>query len=115
MSKRDEAWVLHVKSAYAVTDTPDQVRVDPSWNDLGDLMFLSGSRIRLATSQMSQWVVLRCDTQHSQVSLHISVFGQLRAQILASRRTRLPDLPPDFLLIRPPTFSVYLIKFGFAF
>ena len=30
-SKRGESWVLHyVKSAYAVTDTPDQVRVDLS-------------------------------------------------------------------------------------
>jgi len=29
VSKRGGAWVLHyVKSAYAVTDTPDQVRAD---------------------------------------------------------------------------------------
>ena len=77
-------------------------------------MFLSCSRIGLATLQMVQWLVLRCDIQHCQVPLHISVFAQLRAQILASRRTRLPSLQPDLLLFRPRMFSVYLIKFGFA-
>jgi hypothetical protein len=34
---------------------------------ISDLMFPSGSRIGLAASQMAQWVVLHCDTQHSQV------------------------------------------------
>jgi hypothetical protein len=37
VSKRGEAWVLHyLKSAYAVTDTPDQVRVDRSLKRLSD-------------------------------------------------------------------------------
>jgi len=77
-------------------------------------MFLSGARIGLTTSQMAQWLVLRCDTQHSQIPLHISVFAQFRAQILDSPRTPLPNLQPDLLFVRPRTCSVYLIKFAFA-
>jgi len=48
-------------------------------------MFLSGSQIGLATSQIAQWLILCCNTQHGQVPLHISVFTQLHVQILDSR------------------------------
>jgi hypothetical protein len=34
VSKRGASWVLHVKSAYAITDTPDQMRVELSWSSL---------------------------------------------------------------------------------
>ena len=59
---------------------------------LSDLMFHSGPRIGLATSQM-----------------------ELRARILDSPRTRLPNFQFELRLGRPRAFSFYLIKFGFAF
>ena len=59
---------------------------------LSDLMFHSGPRIGLATSQM-----------------------ELRARILDSPRTHLPNFQSELLLGRPRAVSFYSIKLGFTF
>lgn len=62
---------------------------------------LSGPRAGLATPEVAQRLVLRRDTQHGQVSLHILLFAQFRAQVLDTRRARLSDIQPHIFVVRP--------------
>ena len=73
VSKRGGSWILHyVKSAYAITDVPDQVRLfvyislplHPEVNP-------TGPRTHLPAPSLAQRLLLRCRTQHSALLLYI--------------------------------------------
>ena len=103
VSKRDESWVLHyVKSAYAVTDTPDEVRI-LCLTVVANRNAPQGPRAALATPEVAQRLVLCRHTRHSQVLLYIPFFTLVRTQILDTRRAALPDIQSDLYLVRSGT------------
>jgi hypothetical protein len=103
VSKRGGAWILHyVKSAYAVTDVPDQVWmfIVGGCGKLFTQTRPSGSRADLPATSMAQRLVLRRDPLYGQIPLHLPLLTQLRAQVLDPHRGALPAIQPHLLLVR---------------
>lgn len=72
---------------------------------------------------MAQRLLLRRHTRHSQVPLPIPFFALVRAQVLDTRRTALPDVQSYLFLVRSGAFAVLLplsfmrlllVVFGFS-
>ena len=106
VSKRGGSWVLHyVKSAYAVTDVPDQVSVpfviSGLWRpDIDiDRYRTLGPRVGLSTSSMAQRFFLRRDPQYFPFLLHIPFITHALSEVLDSRGDGIPTLQSDILLV----------------
>ena len=86
MSKRGGSWTLHyVKSAYAVTDVPDEVSCHTyDQTSFGLLTLASGPRIDLAAKTLAQRFILRRYPQYIPLLLHLSLSTHSYAQILDS-------------------------------
>ncbi|KAG5220362.1 glycosyltransferase family protein [Salix suchowensis] len=104
VSKRGGSWILHyVKSAYAVTDVPDQVRFLRTGTDF-------------TTSSLAERLVLRRGPLHLALLLYLPLGAQLHPEILDTRRDVLPALQLDLQLVRfgapsPPLLANYYIAF----
>ena len=84
VSKRGGAWILHyVKSAYAVTDVPDQVSRAPARCRFGSQTDVrSGPGVDLAAAALVERLLLRGHPQYRQVPLHLSLVTFVHAQVL---------------------------------
>ena len=104
VSKRGAAWTLHyVKSAYGVTDTPDQV----CYLQLSTLPRtiieppLIGSRVDFSAKAVAERFILRRYPQYFPFPLYLPFVTQFNAQVLDPRRNGLPGFQPYFLLVCP--------------
>lgn len=112
VSKRGGSWVLHyVKSAYAVTDVPDQVRRMRSLISTCRVVILTlatvltGPGIDLTTSSVAQWFLLRGNTQYIPFPLYLSFITHVPSEVLDSCGDDIPTLQPYLLLVCFGTFS----------
>jgi cellulose synthase/poly-beta-1,6-N-acetylglucosamine synthase-like glycosyltransferase len=99
VSKRGGSWTLHyVKSAYAVTDVPDEVRVSHSGARVS-FNICPGPRADLAASAVVEWFVLRRYPFYGQVRVHLSVVALLRPEGVDTCRDGVSDFQSYFLLV----------------
>ena len=95
VSKRGGSWILHyVKSAYAVTDVPDEVQTTHHLllQLTSSYRSSTGPGADLTTSTMAQWVLLRCDPLYGQVCIHLPLVAFVYSQVLDSRRDGVSDI-----------------------
>ena len=91
-SRRTASPILRIRWGFMCPNVVQRILAD---------MTGSGSRAGLATPEVAQRLVLRRDTRHSQVPLHIPLFALLCAQVLDSRRAPLSDIQSCLFLVRP--------------
>lgn len=84
VSKRGGSWILHyVKSAYAVTDVPDEVSLSISYSEsIFPNLHTIGPRIGLTAPSLVEWFFLRCHPLNGQVLVHLPIIAYIHEEVL---------------------------------